>query len=84
MKDEILKLKDSNGNIKEYLILLVFLWPVTNKYYIVYTDKKDEYEGSTDVYAKIFNPDDLSVLEDIKTETEWKVIESKLKELGEN
>lgn len=83
MEDDILKLEDENGNIKEYRILLVFKWFKNNKFYIVYTDNNNLNE-ECDVYANIFDPNDLSVFEDIKTDEEWEMIDSKLKELSDN
>ena len=77
MKNEVLKLKDEDGNIKEYKILLVFIY--NNRNYIVYTD--DEIN----VYAKRFDPNDLSMFENLETEDEWNEVERLLLEIeGEN
>ena len=67
MKNEIIRLKDENGNVKEYNVLLVFVFKNNN--YIVYTD------NGIDVYAKRFNPNDLTVFENINTEEEWNEVE---------
>ncbi len=77
MKNEVLKLKDEDGNIKEYKILLVFIY--NNRNYIVYTD------DGINVYAKRFDPNDLSMFENLETEDEWNEVERLLLEIeGEN
>ena len=80
MKKNILKLKDNEGNIKEYEVILIF--KNNNKDYIVYTDNKNNNDGSINVYANIFNPNDLSVFENIETNEEWEEIERRLELLG--
>ena len=80
MKKNILKLKDNEGNIKEYEVILMF--KNNNKDYIVYTDNKNNNDGSINVYANIFNPNDLSVFENIETNEEWEEIEKRLELLG--
>jgi len=79
-EDNILKLKNEKGEITEYEILLVFKHD--NKNYMVYTD--DSSKEVMDIYANIFDPNDLSVFEEIKTDEEWDLIDSMLKELGEH
>ena len=82
--DNILKLKDENGNILEYEVLLVFKWYKTNKNYIVYTDKYN-LNDEINVYANIFDPNDDSVFESIDTEEEWNEIDNQLKNImGDN
>ena len=78
-KDNILKLKNENGEINEYEILLVFKHD--NKNYIVYTD--DSNKEVMDIYANTFDPNDLSVFKEIESDEEWDLIDSMLKELGE-
>ena len=80
MKKNILKLKDNEGNIKEYEVILMF--KNNNKDYIVYTDNKNNNDGSINVYANIFNPNDLSVFKNIETNEEWEEIERRLELLG--
>ena len=80
MKKNILKLKDNEGNIKEYEVILMF--KNNNKDYIIYTDNKSNSDGSINVYANIFNPNDLSVFENIETNEEWEEIERRLELLG--
>lgn len=78
-KDNILKLKNENGEIKEYEILLVFKHD--NKNYIVYTD--DSSKEVIDIYANTFDPNDLSVFNEIESDEEWNLIDNMLKELGD-
>lgn len=80
MKKNILKLKDNEGNIKEYEVILMF--KNNNKDYIVYTDNKNNNDGSINVYANIFDPNDLSVFDNIETNEEWEEIERRLELLG--
>ena len=80
MKKNILKLKDNEGNIKEYEVILMF--KNNNKDYIVYTDNKSNSDGSINVYANIFDPNDLSVFDNIETNEEWEEIERRLELLG--
>ena len=59
--------------------------------YIVYTDNSIDEEGNIRVYASIYNPADLQVVEGeelaalelipIETEKEWKIIETILEEM---
>ena len=56
----------------------------TEKSYIVYTDNTKDEEGKVRVYASIYNPNDAKTkLEDIKTDKEWKIIETILSTLQE-
>ena len=80
MKKNILKLKDNEGNIKEYEVILMF--KNNNKDYIVYTDNKSNSDGSINVYANIFDPNDLSIFDNIGTNEEWEEIERRLELLG--
>ena len=65
-------------------ILFTFDNEETGKSYIVYTDNTKDENGKVRVYASIFNPDDPKTkLEDIKTEKEWKVIDTILQTLQE-
>lgn len=81
MKDEILKLEDKDGNVKDFIVLLVFKWYRTNKYYIVYADKDNDLNNNYEVYANIFDPHDLSALKEIETEEEWDEIKYRLGEM---
>ena len=65
-------------------ILFTFDSEETNKSYIVYTDNSKDENGKVRVYASIYNPNDPKTkLEDIKTEKEWKVIDTILQTLQE-
>ena len=78
---------DDNGNEIEYDVLFTFENEENKKNYIVYTDQKKDDNGNIMVYASIYNKDKPRVrFESIKTEKEWKVIETILdtlqKEIG--
>ena len=75
---------DENGQEREYDVLFTFESEETHKNYIVYTDNQRDETGNIEVYASIYYPDDpQSKLEAIKTEKEWKVIETILDTLQE-
>ena len=65
-------------------ILFTFDNEETNKSYMVYTDNSKDENGKVRVYASIYDPQNPnSRLEEIKTEKEWKVIDTILETLQE-
>jgi len=65
-------------------ILFTFDSEETNKSYMVYTDNSKDENGKVRVFASIYDPQDpTSKLEEIKTEKEWKVINTILETLQE-
>ena len=79
-----IKVYDEKGNEVICDILFTFDSEETKKSYIVYTDNTKDAEGKIQVYASIYDPKDEKMkLEDIKTEKEWKVIETILQTLQE-
>ena len=84
MKKNTFSMLDENGNEVVYDVLFTFESDKTHKNYIFYTDNKKDETGNIEVYASIYYPDDPhSKLEAIKTEKEWKVIETILDTLQE-
>jgi uncharacterized protein YrzB (UPF0473 family) len=84
MKKNSFSMIDENGNEIVYDVLFTFESEETNKNYIVYTDNTKDDNGNIQVYASIYDPDNpKSRLEAIKTEKEWKVIETILETLQE-
>ena len=76
--------KDENGNEIVCDILFTFDNEETKKSYIVYTDNTKDKDGKVQVYASIYNPNEKNtVLEEIKTDKEWKYIDTILKTLQE-
>lgn len=71
---------DEEGNTKEYEVLLSFKWYQTSKNYIVYTDNTKNEEDELNVYASIYDPEDLTKLDPIETEDEWQEIEFQLED----
>ena len=63
-------------------ILTTFILTKTNKNYIIYTDNKKDNEGKLKVYAAIFDPNDESVFEEVKTNYEWQEINKIIETLG--
>lgn len=79
-----IKVYDENGNEVICDILFTFDSEETKKSYIVYTDNTKDENGKVKVYASIYNPKDEKMeLEDIKTDKEWKVIDTILQTLQE-
>ena len=77
MDKKIMTLIDDNNISHEYEIVSTFFMTETNKHYIIYKDDKG-------IYAAIFNPNDDSVFEDIKSDEEWSYIEDVIKEIKKN
>jgi len=75
---------DPEGVEKTYDVLFTFDNEETKKSYIIYTDNTLDSNGNVEVYASIYDPKDPhSKLEEIKTEKEWKVIETILSSIEE-
>ena len=69
----------------EYEVLFTFESDETKKKYIVYTDDTTDDSGNVKVYASTYVEDgDIYNLSPIKTDKEWKVIETILNELQAN
>ena len=84
MKKNSFTLIDDNGNEVVYDVLFTFESDETHKNYIVYTDNTKDEAGNVEVYASIYDPNNLSSrLEPIETDKEWKVIETILETLQE-
>lgn len=84
MKKNTFSMLDENGNEIVYDVLFTFESEETHKNYIVYTDNSRDESGNVEVYASIYDPEDPhSKLEAIKTDKEWKVIETILDTLQE-
>lgn len=76
--------RDEKGNKIVCDILFTFDNDETGKSYIVYTDNTKDDKGKTQVYASIYNPKDKDmILEEIKTEKEWHIIETILSTIQE-
>ena len=89
MKEELenkntIKVYDENGNMVVCDILFTFDNEETKKSYIAYTDNTKDASGKYNVYASIYDPKDPEMkLEEIKTDKEWKVIDTILSTLQE-
>ncbi|MBQ6539267.1 MAG: DUF1292 domain-containing protein [Bacilli bacterium] len=75
---------DPEGVEKTFDVLFTFDNEETKKSYIIYTDNTLDSNGNVEVYASIYDPKDPhSKLEEIKTDKEWKVIETILSSIEE-
>lgn len=84
MDKNTIKVTNDKGEQIVCDILFTFDSEETGKSYIVYTDNTKDENGKVRVYASIYNPSDPKTkLEDIKTDKEWKVIETILQTLQE-
>ena len=83
-KRGIFTIINDQGEEVECEILFTFDSDETKKNYIVYTDNTEDEEGSTRVYASIYDPtgEDPSLIP-IETEKEWQVIENILASVQE-
>ena len=80
--DEIMVIKDDQGNKHECNKLFTFDSEETKLSYICYTDKTKDENGNTIVYAGTYDPTgEDPVIKAIKTEKEWKVIQETLQEI---
>jgi len=83
-KKNTIKVYDENGNEVICDILFTFDNEETKKSYVVYTDNTKDKNGKIQVYASIYDPNDSTKkLEEIKSEKEWKVINTILETLQE-
>lgn len=84
MKKNTFSMIDENGNEVVYDVLFTFESDETKKNYIVYTDQSKDENGNIQVFASIYDPENPKTkLEAIKTDKEWKVIETILQTLQE-
>jgi len=75
---------DEKGNKVECEPLFTFESEETKKNYVVYTDNSKDSEGNIRVFASIYNVTDKGgQLLPIKTNKEWKVIETILESIQE-
>ena len=84
MEKNSFTLINDKGEEKTYDVLFTFDNDETKKSYIVYTDNTTDSTGNVEVYASIYDPNNPhSKLEEIKTDKEWKVIETSLSSIEE-
>lgn len=75
---------DESGKQVECEPLFTFESDETKKQYVVYTDNSRDEEGNVRVFASIYKMNDKGgELLPIKTEKEWKVIETILESIQE-
>ncbi len=76
-KKGVFTIVNDKGEEVECEILFTFDSDETKKSYIVYTDNTLDEEGSTKVYASVYDPTGQnSALMPIETDKEWLVIEN--------
>ena len=83
-KKGIFTIVNDEGKEIECEILFTFDSDETKKSYIVYTDNTLDEEGSTKVYASVYDPTGQNpALMPVETEKEWLVIENILSTVQE-
>jgi uncharacterized protein YrzB (UPF0473 family) len=83
-KKGIFTIVNEEGKEVECEILFTFDSDETKKSYIVYTDNTVDEDGSTKVYASVYDPTGQNpALMKIETEKEWLVIENILSTVQE-
>lgn len=83
-KKGVFTIVNDEGKEIECEILFTFDSDETKKSYIVYTDNTLDEEGSTKVFASVYDPTGQnSSLLPIETEKEWQVIENILSSVQE-
>ncbi len=83
-KKGVFTIVNDEGQEVECEILFTFDSDETKKSYIVYTDNTVDEEGSTKVYASVYDPTGQNpALMKIETEKEWLVIENILSTVQE-
>lgn len=76
------KVTNDEGKQVDCEVLFTFESDETKKNYMVYTDGTVDETGNTKVYASIYTPEqETTELQPIKTEKEWKIIETILEQL---
>lgn len=76
-KKGIFTIINDEGQEVECEVLFTFDSDETKKSYIVYTDNTTDEDGSTKVYASVYDPTGTNpALLPIETEKEWLVIEN--------
>ena len=85
MKDNIIKLKDSNGKTKEYRVILDIENNSTKLNYVIYTEDKKDKNGSIIAYASSYILSDkgnMTKLKPLETEEEFEFINEILSSLN--
>ena len=82
--DKIWVINDEGRRV-ECDILFTFDSEETKKSYIVYTDNTLEADGSTKVYASVYDPEvEKQMLKPVESDEEWKIIEEIIDEIQNN
>ena len=77
MEEKTFTLMNAEGVETKYDVLFTFDSEDTEKSYIAYTDNTYDEEGNIQVYASTYDPNsEEMILREIKTDKEWKVIET--------
>lgn len=79
MEDLSFTVKGDNG--EEIKCDILFTFENNKKNYVVYTDNTTDEEGELVVLASLYTlEDDNIILEEIKTDAEWDLVDEKLEE----
>ncbi|MBP3841590.1 MAG: DUF1292 domain-containing protein [Bacilli bacterium] len=77
MEEKTFTMMNAEGIETKYDVLFTFDSEDTEKSYIAYTDNTYDEDGNIQVYASTYDPNsEEMILGEIKTDKEWKVIET--------
>ncbi len=83
-KESTFTVVNKKGKELTFEVLFTFESDETKKNYIIYTDNNRDKDGNIRVFASVFIPDsDPIELLPVKTEREWKIIETILDAIQE-
>ena len=73
---------DTNGNIKEYDVILTFYSEEYNKRYVVYTDNKYNENDELNIYFNSYNRDSSeTIVQGIEDKTEYNKIKTEINKI---
>ena len=65
---------DENGKEIKCRIIKTFILTKTKKHYMIYTDNTVDDNGVLNCYPAIYDPNDESVFEEVRSDLEWEEI----------
>lgn len=72
---------DEDNKEHEFEIYTVYKLLDTKKHYMIYTDNTYDEDGALNLYAAIFDPNDDTVFEELKTEYEIDEARKRIEEM---
>ena len=76
-----ISLFDELGNETKYEILTAYKLLKTQKHYMLFTDHTYDENGRLNIYSAIYDPNDESVFEEVKSDYELEEVNKRILEL---